>query len=91
LLTDKNRVESLLARTRNSRQASGKIFPRIERRTVTTLLPFLPLSLNGIYRKPVRRASQYQTALRPDEMNSKVHETSALNNRSRHGDNPKTS
>jgi len=30
-------------------------------------------------------------ALRPDEVNSKVHETSALNNESRHGDNPKTS
>jgi len=29
--------------------------------------------------KPVRRASQYQVALRPDEVNSKVHEMSALN------------
>jgi len=41
--------------------------------------------------KPVMRASQYQAAFRPDEVNSKVHETSALNNESRHGDNPKTS
>jgi len=33
----------------------------------------------------------YQAALRPDEVNCKVHEMSALNNGSRHGDNPKTS
>jgi len=32
-----------------------------------------------------------QAALRPDEVNCKVHETSALNNGSRHGDNSKTS
>jgi len=33
----------------------------------------------------------YQAASRPDEVNCNVHETLALNNGSRHGDNPKTS
>jgi len=34
---------------------------------------------------------RHLVASRPDEVNCNVHETLALNNGSRHGDNPKTS